>query len=135
MEHGPELAQLALCTLPGTLRPSQLLLQAVDPATGLVQASLEAVSHAAGLLQLPGGSEQLGTEGVLSFPAHAEALLQLLLAGLTSSLHLCQLPLQPQDLWEAMGAQEALTPDPPASADLPRPLASAPSWHVTTGGN
>lgn len=91
--------------------------------TGLLQASLEAVSHATGLLQLPGGTPQLGAEGALSPPALVEAFLQLLLPGLASGLYLRQLLLQPQDLCEAVGAQmEALVPDSPASEDLPQLL-------------
>lgn len=84
----------------------------MDPVTGLIQASLEAVSHATGLLQLPGGSAQLGAEGPLSPPALVEAFLQTLLPGLASGLHRGQLLPQPQDLCEAVGAQtEALVPD------------------------
>lgn len=95
----------------------------MDPATGLIQASLEAVSHATGPLQLAGGTSQLGAEGTLSPLTLMEASLELLLPGLASGLYLRQLLLQPQDLCEAAGAQaEALVPDAPASEDSPQPL-------------
>lgn len=97
-ERGPQPAQLALCILPGALGVGQLLLQAVDPAAGFVQASPEAVSHTTGLLQLPGDAAELSPQALLGAPALVEALLQLPLPGLPSCLYLRQLSLQPQDL-------------------------------------
>lgn len=108
-ERGPQPAQLGLRLPPGALGLGPLLLQAAEPLAGPVQASLEAIGCAAGLLQLPGDAEQLGPEGPLGAPALAEALLQLLLPGRGPGFRLHQRVLRPQDLGEGLGA-----PDPPA---------------------
>lgn len=119
-ECGPEPAQLALCILPGTLCPGQLLLQAVDTVAGPVQASPEAVSHTAGLLQLRGGAMQLSPEALFSAAALREAL-----------LHLRQLLLQPQYLWRGLGLRWRLHTKGPLQT-CPGPFAPAPLWHITT---
>lgn len=109
-EGGPEPAQLALRTPPGTLGPGQLPLQAVDPAAGPVHASPEAV-------HLAGGTTQLGPQRLLGRLTLLEALLQLRLPGLSPGLRLRQRPLQPPHLrgfgGSEGGSAPGLSPQPP----------------------
>lgn len=116
----PQPAQLALHIPPGTLSLSELLLQPVDLAAGLVQASPQPLHRPTGLLQPPGRGAKLGPESVLGTLALAETCLQPLLLGLRSSLYLRQPLLQPQDLWEGCEA----IPESPAIAALPPGLSS-----------
>lgn len=95
---GAQPVQLGLCVPPGSPGLGKLLLQAVGPAVGTVQAGLKTVGQAAGLLQPPGDAVHVGPQGLLGLPALAEAPLQLLRPGLSCGLCLCQLPLQPSHL-------------------------------------
>lgn len=84
---------MGLCIPPGVLSLGQLLFQDVDSATGIVQAGLKSVSLAAGLLQLPSDSVQLGPQGLLSPLTLTEMLLKLLYPGLPCCLYFGQLTL------------------------------------------